>query len=203
MHGLVNRALQSFLRETYGGDHWAAIAASSGVGPDGFEAMLSYDDAVTEAVLRAAEAQLAKPRDALFEDLGTFLVSREALRRLLRFGGANFDDFLLSLDDLPGRVRLAVPDLDFPALRVVLRPGGRLRLRLSDAAGGLASAYGGVLAGLLRAMADDYGALAVIEVTGRGRTSAEIGIELLEGRFAEGRRFDLARPAQARSGVAP
>ena len=50
-----------------------------------------------------------------------------------------------------------------------------------------------VRAGLLRAMADDYGALAVLEALGDGPGGGEevVGIHLLESRFAEGRRFDL------------
>ncbi len=57
----------------------------------------------------------------LLEDLGTYLVSHpnvQGLRRLLRFGGAGFIDFLHSLDELHDRARLAVPDLDLPQLEL-------------------------------------------------------------------------------------
>jgi hypothetical protein len=49
------------------------------------------------------------------------------------------------------------------------------------------------MVGLLRAMADDYGALAVLEHLGDEPGCGEevVAIHLLESRFAEGRRFDL------------
>ena len=94
MHGLINRSIQRFLHDTYGGDTWAQVAADAGLCVQGFEALLSYDDALTEAVLAAASIRLAKPRDAVLEDLGIYLAHLEPLRRLLRFGGVDYPDFL-------------------------------------------------------------------------------------------------------------
>lgn len=188
MHGLVNRSIQSFLRDTYGADLWSRVADAAGVGADGFEAMLVYEDAATDAVLDAAEVALAKPRAALLEDLGIYLVGLEPLRRLLRFGGVDYIDFLHSLDDLPDRVRLAVAEIEMPELDLVATGPGRFMLHCRGARPG----FGTVMAGVLRAMADDYGALALIDA---GAEAADtITIELLQARFASGRRFDLARP---------
>ena len=114
----------------------------------------------------------------------------EALRRLLRFGGVNFPDFLHSLEDMRGRGRLALPDLDLPTLD--LRVDGEDRYVLSCRSR-LAGA-GHVVMGLLRAMADDYGALVVLDHLGTGDGAEEISIHLPEPRFAEGRRFDLSGP---------
>ena len=63
MLGLINRALQCFLRDTYGPDTWARIACRAEVGVEGFEPLLIYDDALIEAVLQAATEVLARPRD--------------------------------------------------------------------------------------------------------------------------------------------
>lgn len=191
MHGLINRSIQCFLFDTYGGDMWSAVAASVNVPPCGFEAMLRYPDAVTFAVLDGAAARLDRPRDSLLEDLGTYLVSNpgfESLRRLLRFSGATFVDFLHSLDELQGRGWLAVPELDLPELDLVEEGTGRYRLLCRSPYPG----YGHVMLGILRAMADDYGALVMLDIAaGRGGCET-ITIELLETAFAEGRPFDLA-----------
>lgn len=184
MHGLINRSIQSFLRDTYGAAAWAQIAEDAGLPAEGFEPMLQYDNAVTDDLLDAAARRLAKPRDALLEDLGIFLVSLEPLRRLLRFGGVDYVDFLQSLDDLPERAHLAVPELDLPDLRTVPSGQGRYRLTCHGRHG-----YAPVFAGVLRAMADDYGALALIDAEDGAEA---VGIELLQARFAEGRRFELA-----------
>ncbi len=191
MHGLVNRSIQVFLRDTYGAALWTDVAQTAGLGFDNFEAMLSYDDRLTDAVIGAAARLLDRPREAVLEDLGTFLVSHpnlESLRRLLRFGGVTFVDFLHSLDDLPGRGRLALADLDLPLLELQGEATDRFTLACRAPLPGI----GHVIVGLLRAMADDYGALVLLEHEGSGLAGEVVSIHLLESQFAAGRRFDLA-----------
>ncbi|OYX42256.1 MAG: heme NO-binding protein [Rhodobacterales bacterium 32-67-9] len=192
MHGLVNRSVQWFLRDTYGVALWTSVAEAAGIDPNGFEALLVYDDGLTDAMIDAAARQLGKPREALLEDIGIYLVGLEPLRRLLRFGGVDYADFLQSLDELPDRVHLAVPELDMPGLELKTTGPGRYTLICAADHDG----FGAVFAGILRAMADDYGALVLIEAGGKGGAET-VGIELLEAQFATGRRFDLARPEGA------
>jgi hypothetical protein len=194
MHGLINRSIQCFLRDTYGADRWAKVAREAGLGFDSFEAMLTYEDRLTDAVITAAARQLERPQETILEDLGTYLVSHrnlEPLRRLLRFGGVSFVDFLHSLDDLQGRGRLAVSDLDLPQLELRDLATDRFLLLCRDAYPG----FGHVVMGILRAMADDYGALVLMDHQGRDAGVETIAIELLEKRFSEGRRFELAARA--------
>lgn len=191
MHGLVNRAIQCFVRDTYGEETWRSVARRARLGFDSFEAMFVYADDLTSAVLLAATEELAKPRDVLLVDLGTYLVSHpnlEPLRRLLRFGGASFTDFLHSLDDLPDRARLAVPDLDLPSMQLTDHGGGCFSLLCGPGQRG----FGHVMVGILTALADDYGALAVVDHAGAAEEGEFLRIELLEAAFAEGREFDLA-----------
>ncbi|SMX33196.1 heme NO-binding domain-containing protein [Actibacterium lipolyticum] len=191
MHGLINRSIQCFVHDTYGADIWAAVADASGIGPDGFEAMLSYDDALTKELLSAASSRLDKPREVVLEDLGTFLVSHtklEPIRRLLRFGGESFVEFLHSLDDLPGRAKLAVPDLEFPELELVDDTSQTFRLICRWHFPGASH----VMLGVLRAMADDYGALALLEHVGGTAFEGTIRVELLDSSFSAGRSFELA-----------
>jgi hypothetical protein len=194
MHGLINRSIQCFLRDTYGEALWLDVARKAGLGFDSFEAMLTYDDRLTGAVIDAAAALLERSRDSLMEDLGTYLVSHpnlESLRRLLRFGGVGFVDFLHSLDDLPGMAKLALPDLDLP--RITLQDAGEDRFRLHCASD--IDGAGHVVVGLLRAMADDYGALVLLDHSGGAPDNEIVSVHLLESRFAAGRRFDLAMRA--------
>ncbi len=193
MYGLVNRAIQCFLRDSFGPQIWMQVRRAAGVEAEGFEPMLIYPAQMTEALVAAAVTVLARPREAVLEDMGTYLVSHpnlERLRRLLRFGGAGFADFLHSLEDLPGRARLALPDLVLPTL--VLTDLGDYRFRLE--CGAMFPGAGHVLTGLLRAMADDYGALVLMEHAGPGASpgSEVVMIALLDQSFAAGRRFELA-----------
>ncbi len=191
MHGLVNRAVQCFLRDTFGAEAWRDVAAAAVAPAEGFESMLRYDDALTLRLIDAATRLLDRPRDSLLEDLGTYLVShpnREGLRRLLRFGGVTFVDFLHSLDDLPGRSRLAVPDLDIPPMELEETGEGSFTLTIHTAR----PEFAAVMIGVLRAMADDYGALALPDHAGPAPDGApRLSIDVFDARFAAGRSFDL------------
>jgi hypothetical protein len=195
MHGLINRSIEAFVADTYGSAVWRDIARSAGVPEAGFEPLKTYDDALTAHVLDAAAATLGRGADALLEDAGHYLVTNPGLaapRRLLRFGGETFADFLHSLEDLHDRARLALPDLDLPRFEVTEDTSGRFTLR-HDWAQGL----GSMITGALRAMADDYGALALIEPGRRRREDGRetVTVRLMESDFAEGRDFSLGRTA--------
>ncbi len=192
MQGLINRAIERFVRDSHGDDVWRGIMARLDLGYGEFEAMLNYDPAITPRLLREVAAALDRPRRDILEDIGTYLVTHPnagAVRRLLRFGGETFDDFLHSLEDLPGRARLAMPDLRLPPLTLIAHGDDHYTLTVGD--GQVPSAgFGHVIVGLLRALADDYGALAVLEHAG-GQERERIAIALAARDHAEGRRFTL------------
>ena len=190
MHGLVNRAIQGFLRDAYGEGIWLAVARQIPVAPSGFEAMLHYDDSHTRKMLDAAASALARAPETILEDVGTWLVSSESgqpLRRLLRFGGVTFTEFLHSLEELPDRGRLALPDLELPSLDLAEVQPGVHDLTCRGVPG-----CGHMLAGVLRAMADDYGALVYLDQVGDAEQGEVVRIQILATDFAQGRRFDLA-----------
>jgi hypothetical protein len=193
MHGLINRAIQSFVCNTYGTERWQKVMDAAGLGFTEFEAMLVYDDDQSRRVLSELSDELNRPLDEILEDMGTFLVSHphlEPLRRLLRFGGVNYVEFLHSLDDLPDRARLAVSDLFLPPMEV--REFSPDQFSLTCGAGLPGFSY--VMVGVLRAMADDYGALVFLDHQG-GKEAETISVTLVETAFAEGRSFELGARA--------
>jgi len=122
MHGLALRAVQLFVNDCHGAAKWAKTLNSAGFEFDEFEAMMDYEEEVAQKLLVAMTDVLERPASEILEDIGTYLVSHpnvEALRRLLRFGGVTFEEFLHSLDELPDRARLAVPDLVLPSIELV------------------------------------------------------------------------------------
>ena len=191
MLGFINRAIECFIRDTYGDAVWARVTIGAGLSVDRFEPMLHYDSAVADSLILAVASVLDRPRDSILEDIGIYLVSHphtERLRRLLRFGGVDFIAFLHSLEDLPERGRLALADLDLPELTLLDLGNGVFRLQCRMPISGI----GHVLVGLLRAMADDYGALALIDYEGQQRGADIVSVHLLDYRFTKGRAFDLA-----------
>ncbi|WP_027259723.1 MULTISPECIES: heme NO-binding domain-containing protein [Leisingera] len=190
MHGLINRAIQAFVTSTYGADRWEEVMEEAGLGFTEFEAMLFYSEEQSSQMLTAMEKVLARPLPEMLEDMGTFLVSNpqvEALRRLLRFGGVNYVEFLHSLDDLPDRARLAVSDLHLPGLELLEQAPEQFELVCQPGLPG----YAYVLMGVLRAMADDYGDLVFLDHSGTQDGAEVIAITLVETKFAAGREFDL------------
>ncbi len=191
MHGLINRSIQSFVRDTYGHPAWDGIVADTNLGSNCFEALTVYDDQITFDVIDAASSKLGKPRDIFLEDLGTYLCTHqnlEPVRRLLRFGGETFVDFLWSLDDLVDRARLAVPELELPGMELLEHKSGGLTLRCAVGRSG----FGHVMVGVLRAMSDDYGTLALLTHMGCDGGDELISIQLLEAEFSKGRAFELS-----------
>ena len=190
MHGLVNCTIQRFVTDSYGEAEWVATALAAGLECPDFEPMWTYERDITFEVLRAASAVLDRGYEELLEDIGTYMVSHSnyaRVRRLLRFSGVDFVDFLHSLDDLPERARLAVPDLILPRVALVEQNDSRYSLKCYDNRAG----WGHVFVGLLRAMADDYGALVFLDYQGNEGGVERISVSLLETAFSEGREFDL------------
>lgn len=194
MHGLMNKAIEAFVKDTYGVDAWRIIAKSADLEEPTFEAMMLYDVAITPRVIASATQILKVDQTDFLQNLGTYLVSQpsqQSVRRLLRFGGVDFVDFLYSLDDLQDRARLAVADLSLPQLELREHTVNQFSLTVrSDIAG-----FGHVMIGLLTAMADDYGALVMLEFGGRQANVETVAIALLEASFAVGNSFDLGARA--------
>ena len=115
---------------------------------------------------------------------------------MLRFGGEDFVEFLHSLDDLPDRARLAVADLDLPQLELREHASDRFSLTVSARIDG----FGHVMIGMLRTLADDYGALVLLDHRGGQRGFEVVDITLIEAGYASGRAFDLGAAIEREAG---
>lgn len=199
MHGLINRAIERFVRDSYGDGLWQDVIGQLDLEYDTFEPLMRYDAEITQRLLEVLGSGLDRSREDLLEDIGTYLVSHpevEAIRRLLRFSGVDFVDFLHALEDLPERARLAVAELDLPSLNLFAHEAGLYRLEVGHVdLGGLR--LGHMMMGILRAMADDYGALVVLEHRGMTATQELIEVQLLDARFASAKPFDLGAGRRA------
>lgn len=189
MDALLLRSLQNYVIDTFGIPDWQDICRLADSPVSAFEPMLHYDPGSADRLAEVASRHLGRPVDAIWEDVGTYLVTnpdQEGVRRLLRFGGTTFVDFLHSLEDLPGRARLAMPGLKVPEFSLVETGPDQFELRVHTHLHGLQR----VLSGILTAMADDYGALCLIEAATKDCTM----ISVLDRTHATARHFDLAMP---------
>ena len=187
---MINRALQGFLTTTYGDDVWAEIRNLAALPFDDFESMLTYEDSRTLDCFTAACQVMHRSPTAMLEDLGTFLITHpplDPLRRLLRFGGTSFQEFILSLDELAERGRMAMPAVEMPEIEVREVGVAVYELRTRWKLPGI----GAILFGALRAMADDYGALATLKLAGVQDGVESLRIEIFDSHHAEDRGFRL------------
>lgn len=163
MLGVVNKAIEQFVRTTYGDRVWQKTTQLAQMADSDIEPMLMYSDELTYQLVDGLIISTGKQRQDILDDLGTFLVTPphgRMVRRLLRFGGATFEEFLGSMADLNDRVALALPDLDLPSISIDVRATDRVVITVENRIQGFAN----VLQGLLRAMADDYGTLVFIDL---------------------------------------
>jgi hypothetical protein len=189
---MICKTLELFLRSRRGDAAWTEIRKAAGLREPQLDPMRTYPDESIHALLLAAEDRLRLPVHALLDDVGTWICTHpplEAVRRLIRFSGPTFVDLLWSLEELPDRARLAVPDLQLPLCRV-----RETALGCYDVEVEWDRAYtGAVLGGILRAMADDHGTLVYIDWAGRteadGRIIETLEIALHDMRHAAPREF--------------
>lgn len=162
MHGMINRGLQGFVHDYYGAKKWEEVCVAANLPFYSFETLVQYDDDVTSRLLETLCVILDRSKHDILEDFGTYVVTDERLlgiRRLLRFGGETYVDFLMSLEDVSARFKVAMPFLQAPTLTVEERTDKDYSVHYEYCKPG----YGPVLLGLLRAMADDYEALVTID----------------------------------------
>lgn len=198
MHGLIFCTIEAFVSDCFGPDVWSHALVEGGVDITSFEAMLEYDGDLLPLVLDGCATVLRRDVTTVLEDVGTYLAThqrRAFVRRLMRFGGSTFVELLHSLDELPGRTRLAVPGLALPEVTVCEHAGNRFTLHCCGAPAG----FGHVLVGLLRAMADDYGTLAMLDHVGKKDGQEIVEVTVVDAEFAPDRGFMLSRDAESRA----
>lgn len=191
MHGLIFRTLEAFVSDVFGPDHWARAVAQADLPVTSFEAMLQYDAGYFPTLLEACVTVLDRPGSVILEDLGAYLIIHQnhaSVRRLMRFGGDTFAELLQSLGDLPDRTRLAVSGLDLPSILVQETIPQSFTIQCAENPMG----FGHIMVGLLRAMADDYGTLALLDHRGLRKGGEIIEVQVIETAFADDRGFSLS-----------
>lgn len=182
MHRLVRRSCEVFLRDTYGDVLWRDVAETVGLDSSGFSSVLALEESPSIMMIREASRMLGKPENDLLEDWGSWLAQLEPVRRLLRFSGRNFREFLQNLVELPDHAHMVIPDLGLPEMTVLSDGPENLRVILPRKQ----SEWSSAMAGIIRAMADDYGVLGLIWVE-----ENEIHVMISDGAFSAARDFRL------------
>ena len=127
--------------------------------------------------------RLSRSEGDLAEDIGAWVARIPTIRRLLRFAAPDFAGFMTVLPEMGDRITMVVRGFELPRIRVRAAAHGWCVAIEGD------GVWPHVLSGILHAMADDYGVLAVISVRPEGLS---VSVPLTD--FSEGRPFSLSDP---------
>lgn len=184
MHGFIIRGIELFVRTRHDEGIWIAVSSQAGINPCGAMIMRQYHENTPKLMVQAASDALRISREEFLEDIGGWIPCINSVRHIMRFSGATFEDFVLSLDDLHDRGRVVLPGLNLPRIVINVISPNCYRLSISaDQAD-----WYPVLTGFLRGMADDYGVLAIVNQEESG-----LCVRIADDTFAEGRAFSLIK----------
>ena len=160
MYGLVNQALEDYVRRGFGETAWNKIREGAGVGEDMFVSMDSYPDDVTFRLVQAATEVLGLSATQILEAFGEHWVlftAQEGYGQMLSMFGSDLKEFLLNLDNLHSHVAMTFPDLRPPSFEVEEVEGGgdSLLLHYRSVRVGLGPMVVGLLKGLGKRFSQD------------------------------------------------
>lgn len=139
MYGLVNRAVESMVRERFGAATWQAIQTRAGIEDEGFLAMRTYPDDITYRLVGAASAELNLPAETVLEAFGEYWVNQTARASygdLMHLQGRTLPEFLQNLDQMHSRLALTFKQMRPPSFRCTeITPESLLLHYESDRAG--------------------------------------------------------------------
>ena len=152
MYGLVNQALEDFVKRGFGNAAWNKIRDVAGIRLDMFVSMDSYPDDTTYKLVGAASEVLGLDAPQILEAFGEHWVlytAQQGYGEMLGMFGSDLRSFLNNLDNLHSRVAMSFPALRPPSFAVEQIEGDPgLLLHYRSERAGLAPMVIGLLKGL-------------------------------------------------------
>lgn len=164
MYGLVNRAVEDLVKQMKGDDGWRRVCAHAQVGADGFVAVQSYPDEVTQRLVGSVSREMALPPEQVLEAFGEHWIlytAEQGYGDMLRHAGSDVREVLINLDDMHSRIETAFPEMSPPHFAVEDRADGEFDLVYESTRDGLAP----MVLGLVRGLALRFGQRIEIEHT--------------------------------------
>jgi hypothetical protein len=159
MYGLVNQALEDFVRRGYGDAAWNRIRASAGLNLDMFVSMDSYPDDITYKLVGAATEVLELDAAQILEAFGEHWVlytAEAGYGEMLAMFGSDLRSFLFNLDNLHSHVAMSFSHLRPPSFQVEPVDGAdSVLLHYRSERPGLAPMVIGLLKGLGKRFSQD------------------------------------------------
>jgi hypothetical protein len=157
MYGIVNLALEDFLRARFGEAAWRDIRRTAGA-PAEFVRMKPYPDSITYAVVSATVERSGEPVEPLLREFGRHWIGfarRSGHGEFLQLVGRDLPSFLENLDAMHARLGLTFPQMDAPSFRVKRVGPGEVEVGYTSSRPGLVPFVEGLLSGLTELFATD------------------------------------------------
>lgn len=151
MYGMVNKAIEDLVRQSFGDDAWDRIKEQAGIDVDIFISNEGYPDDLTYKLVGAASAVTGMPADKILFAFGEhwlLKIARQEYGGLLEAGGRTLRDFLINLPNFHARIMLIFPKLQPPRFRVEETGERELELHYLTHRDGLGAFVVGIVSGL-------------------------------------------------------
>lgn len=151
MYGLVNKAIEELVVNSYGKDAWVTIKARAGVEVDVFISNAGYPDELTYQLIGAAAEVLELSAEQVLIAFGEHWVLQTGLSNygpMMKSGGKTLREFLLNLPNFHTRVAMIYPKLEPPGFACSEVTETSLHLHYMTRRPGLTAFVSGLLRGL-------------------------------------------------------
>ncbi len=151
MYGIVNKAIESLVKENFGESKWNIIKESSGVDIEYFMSNEPYDDDITYKLAEAVSSEMNISLGDVFIAFGEYWVmktGKEKYGSLMEAGGSNLKDFLKNLPMFHNRIMLFYPKLTPPEFKVSHEEDRSIHLHYFSKRAGLKEFVRGLIQGL-------------------------------------------------------
>lgn len=121
MYGIVNKAIEDLVKETYGLEKWEAVKKRVGSDIDFFISNEPYPDHITYNLVGAISEEMNLPVSEVLRAIGEWWVlrtGREKYGSLMEAGGATLQEFLANLPAFHSRVMFIYPNVTPPEFKL-------------------------------------------------------------------------------------
>lgn len=135
MYGIINKALEELVTETFGERVWENIKTKSNIDIDYFISNQSYNNQITYDIAIAISNETKTPLNEtliLFGEWWILKTAKEKYGSLLSFGGKNIKEFLEHLPDFHTRVMLLYPNLTPPEFKIINSKENEITIQYSS-----------------------------------------------------------------------
>jgi len=158
MYGIVNKAIEELVSETFGPEKWILVKEKSGVDVDFFISTEPDDDDITYKLAIAVSEEMQMPLSDVLIAFGEWWIlktGKEKYGYLMESGGSNFKEFIINLPLFHNRVMMIYPKLTPPEFKVTDIKENSLHLHYFSKRIGLQEFVRGLIQGLAKFYACD------------------------------------------------